>query len=230
MASVYGERVAQELDDERWLADAGRHDWAVLIKDDAIRRRRAERDALAEAEVHAFCLTNAQLRTAEQSARFVGNIARIQRQSESPAPIDSTPIAPRDPTLVGSCRASSWNFQEPRLQGPTSRSRCLRSRHLAHKLSTNFGPNCAPVHVLLRRFQATCGVIGCIADTDPQRQNLPASKPNQHYTEGGRFELPVRQSDAQRFSRPPHSTTLPPLQGDCVYCIMLSLTRGRERG
>lgn len=32
-------------------------------------------------------------------------------------------------------------------------------------------------------------------------------------TEGGRFELPVRQSDAQRFSRAPHSTTLPPLQG-----------------
>ena len=30
-------------------------------------------------------------------------------------------------------------------------------------------------------------------------------------TEGGRFELPVRQSDAQRFSRAPHSTTLPPL-------------------
>jgi hypothetical protein len=27
MASVYGERVAQELDDERWLADAGEHDW-----------------------------------------------------------------------------------------------------------------------------------------------------------------------------------------------------------
>lgn len=31
--------------------------------------------------------------------------------------------------------------------------------------------------------------------------------------EGGRFELPVRQSDAQRFSRAPHSTTLPPLRG-----------------
>ncbi len=30
--------------------------------------------------------------------------------------------------------------------------------------------------------------------------------------EGGRFELPVRQSDAQRFSRAPHSTTLPPLR------------------
>ena len=86
MASVYGEQVAQELDDERWLADAGEHDWVVLMKDDAIRRRPAERDALSEAKVRAFCLTNAQLRASEQSARFVGNIARILRQVEKPGP------------------------------------------------------------------------------------------------------------------------------------------------
>ena len=86
MASVYGEQVAQELDDERWLADAGEHDWIVLMKDDAIRRRPAERDALSEAKVRAFCLTNAQLRASEQSARFVGNIKRILRQAEKPGP------------------------------------------------------------------------------------------------------------------------------------------------
>ena len=62
MASVYGERVAQELEDERWLADAGEHGWVVLMKDDKIRRRPSERDALSEAMVRAFCLTNAQLR------------------------------------------------------------------------------------------------------------------------------------------------------------------------
>ncbi|HEV2975903.1 MAG TPA: hypothetical protein VGX69_13060 [Solirubrobacteraceae bacterium] len=86
MASVYGEQVAQELEDERWLADAGQHDWIVLMKDDAIRRRPAERDALAEAKVRAFCLTNAQLRASGQSARFVGNIKRIQRQAEKSGP------------------------------------------------------------------------------------------------------------------------------------------------
>jgi len=86
MASVYGEPTAQELDDERWLADAGQHDWVVLMKDDAIRRRPAERDALSEAKVRAFCLTNAQLRASEQSTRFVDNIERIQRQAEKPGP------------------------------------------------------------------------------------------------------------------------------------------------
>jgi hypothetical protein len=86
MASVYGERVAQGLDDERWLADAGVRDWVVLMKDDAIRRRPAERDALADAKVRAFCLTNAQLRASEQSARFVGNIERILHQAEKSGP------------------------------------------------------------------------------------------------------------------------------------------------
>lgn len=86
MASVYGERVAQELEDERWLADAGAHDWIVLMKDDAIRRRPAERDALSEAKVRAFCLTNAQLRASEQSARFVDNLGRMLRQAENPGP------------------------------------------------------------------------------------------------------------------------------------------------
>ena len=86
MASVYGERIAQELEDERWLADVGQHDWIVLMKDDAIRRRPSERDVLEAAKVRAFCLTNAQLRASEQSARFVGNIERILRQAEKPGP------------------------------------------------------------------------------------------------------------------------------------------------
>ena len=46
MASVYGEEEAQKLPDDVWLADAGKRDWIVLLKDDAIRRRPAERDAL----------------------------------------------------------------------------------------------------------------------------------------------------------------------------------------
>jgi hypothetical protein len=86
MASVYGEDLAQELDDEQWLADAGKNDWVVLMKDDKIRRRPAERDALVAAKVRAFCLTNAQLRASEQSARFVDNMDRILRQAEKPGP------------------------------------------------------------------------------------------------------------------------------------------------
>ena len=86
MASVYGEETAQGLADEQWLTDAGTMGWIVLMKDDAIRRRPAERDALADAAVRAFCLTNANLRANEQSERFVGNLERILRHALTPGP------------------------------------------------------------------------------------------------------------------------------------------------
>ena len=86
MADVYGEKRAQRLADEVWLRDAGKKDWIVLTKDDAIRRRPAERDALTDAAVRAFCLTTAQLRGAEQIERFLHNRHRILRQARRPGP------------------------------------------------------------------------------------------------------------------------------------------------
>lgn len=86
MAGVYGEADAQGLADDVWLRDAGANDWIVLTKDDAIRRRPAERDALIAAEVRVFCLTTAQLRGAEQTQRFVDNRYRILRQARKPGP------------------------------------------------------------------------------------------------------------------------------------------------
>ena len=59
----------------------------VLTKDDAIRRRPAEREALIEAGVRfVFCLTSAQLRGSEQTERFVDNRHRILRQARKPGP------------------------------------------------------------------------------------------------------------------------------------------------
>jgi hypothetical protein len=86
MADVYGEKRAQLLADEVWLRDAGANDWIVLTKDDAIRRRPAERDALTEAAVRVFCLTNSSMRGAEQTERFISNRHRILRQARKPGP------------------------------------------------------------------------------------------------------------------------------------------------
>lgn len=86
MADIYGEKQAQRLADETWLRDAGKNDWIVLTKDDAIRRRPAERDALTEAAVRVFCLTNRNLRGAEQTERFITSRYRILRQSQKPGP------------------------------------------------------------------------------------------------------------------------------------------------
>jgi hypothetical protein len=86
MADVYGEKRAQLLADEVWLRDAGENDWIVLTKDDAIRRRPAERDALTGAAVRVFCLTNRSMRGTEQTERFVSNRHRILRQARKPGP------------------------------------------------------------------------------------------------------------------------------------------------
>lgn len=86
MAEVYGEKRAQALPDEVWLRDAGRHNWIVLTKDDAIRRRPAERDALTDASVRVFCLTNRNMRGAEQTERFVSNRHRILRRGRQSGP------------------------------------------------------------------------------------------------------------------------------------------------
>lgn len=86
MADVYGEEAAQLLADEVWLRDAGENNWVVLTKDDAIRRRPAERDALIEAEARVFCLTNRNMRAAAQTERFVANRHRIVRQASKPGP------------------------------------------------------------------------------------------------------------------------------------------------
>lgn len=86
MADIYGEKHAQRLLDEVWLRDAGKNGWIVLTKDDAIRRRPVERDALTEAAVRVFCLTNRHLRGTQQTERFVANRHRILRQARKPGP------------------------------------------------------------------------------------------------------------------------------------------------
>jgi hypothetical protein len=86
MADIYQERPGHLLADEVWLRDAGANDWIVLTKDDAIRRRPAERDALTEAAVRVFCLTNRSLRAADQTERFVSNRHRILQRARKPGP------------------------------------------------------------------------------------------------------------------------------------------------
>jgi hypothetical protein len=71
MAEVYGERVGQGLPDTEWLRDAGARNWVVLLKDDKIRYRPAELDALMAARVRAFCLPNGNLKGAVMAERYV---------------------------------------------------------------------------------------------------------------------------------------------------------------
>lgn len=86
LAEVYGEQAAQDVEDHQWITLAAGNDWVVPCKDDRIRRRPAEREALTEGRVRAFCLTNANLGFAQQAEYFVRNRFRIIQASRKPGP------------------------------------------------------------------------------------------------------------------------------------------------
>lgn len=66
LAEHYGIPADEDVPDIEWLTLAGTRGWAVLMKDDRIRRRPAELAALKAAGVHAFCIANANLDTDHQ--------------------------------------------------------------------------------------------------------------------------------------------------------------------
>jgi PIN like domain len=86
LADIYGEEAAQETEDTEWIRLASQRGWIVLCKDDRIRRRPAERDALIQGKVRVFCLTNANLGFAEQAVYFMANRHRIIQAASKRGP------------------------------------------------------------------------------------------------------------------------------------------------
>ena len=86
LTEVYGEEAAQAVEDTTWLALAAERGWAVLCKDDHIRRRPAERQSLMEGNVRVFCLTNGRLTFADQASYLLANRFRIIQACRKPGP------------------------------------------------------------------------------------------------------------------------------------------------
>ena len=74
-------------DDAEWLSVAGEHRWIVLMRDQRIRYRRLEREALKSAEVGAFVFTGGQA-TAQDTADVIlprlSKIVSIARSERRP--------------------------------------------------------------------------------------------------------------------------------------------------
>lgn len=79
LAEVYGVPHDEEVRDTEWLRLAGQREWPVLMKDDRIRYRAAERDALLSNGVIAFCLTGGNLRADEMAGYFLTHKAAVWR-------------------------------------------------------------------------------------------------------------------------------------------------------
>ncbi len=67
----YGKPADESVMDVDWLALCGEQGWPVLMKDEKIRYRAAERDALLEAGVTAFCLASGNLRSSAMAEIFI---------------------------------------------------------------------------------------------------------------------------------------------------------------
>ena len=86
LSEVYGIPADEDVSDVVWLELAGGHGWPVLMKDERIRYRPAERDALLRHEVKGFCLTSGNLRAAEMADQFLAVIDSVADACIEPGP------------------------------------------------------------------------------------------------------------------------------------------------
>lgn len=71
LAEVYEVPADESVTDVEWLHLAGGRGWPVLMKDERIRYRPAEREALITHGVRAFCLTSGNLRAVDMASQFL---------------------------------------------------------------------------------------------------------------------------------------------------------------
>ena len=86
LAEVYGIPADETIADVDWLARAGREGWAVLMKDERIRYRPAERAALIDHRVRAFCLTSGNLRAVEMAQLYIAVLEKLTVACTTPGP------------------------------------------------------------------------------------------------------------------------------------------------
>jgi len=70
LVEIYGSR-ADEVADAEWLGHGGRQGWPVLLKDQRVRYRAAERAMLTVHGIKAFCLTGGDLRPVVLAEQFL---------------------------------------------------------------------------------------------------------------------------------------------------------------
>lgn len=73
------DRFANDAADEEWLPEVGELGWLILTKDDKIRRRPVERDALLRSGARAFVLPSGNMSGSEMAATVVKSLPKIQR-------------------------------------------------------------------------------------------------------------------------------------------------------
>jgi len=86
LAEQYGVPADETVQDTAWIAESAECGWVAFMKDERIRRRPAEREAIHRTGARCFCLANANLRSGEMARRYLDNLAAIARASAQPGP------------------------------------------------------------------------------------------------------------------------------------------------
>lgn len=86
LSEHYGLPLDEAVADVEWLQLAGREGWPVLMKDERIRYRTAERQALIAHGVRAFCLTSGSLTSQAMADCFIRHQDRIWSASGGDGP------------------------------------------------------------------------------------------------------------------------------------------------
>lgn len=86
LAEVYGTPADEGIADVGWLTYAGSRGWPVLMKDERIRYRPAERAAVVAHRVQAFFLTSGNLRAATMASHYLAVMDQIAVASHEPGP------------------------------------------------------------------------------------------------------------------------------------------------
>ena len=71
LAEVYGIPADETVSDVDWLSRVGDEGWVALMKDERIRYRTIERDAVLTHRVRAFCLVGGNLQAADMAERYL---------------------------------------------------------------------------------------------------------------------------------------------------------------
>jgi len=74
------------VEDEVWIRDVTRDGLVILMKDDRIRRKPREQQAILESGARAFVVTNANLMGDQVAALYVENRHRMIQRARHPGP------------------------------------------------------------------------------------------------------------------------------------------------
>lgn len=85
MAERYPE-TEQFVEDETWIREVTSDGLVILMKDDQIRRKPRERQAILDSGARAFVVTNANVTGEQVAALFVNNRFRIIQRARRPGP------------------------------------------------------------------------------------------------------------------------------------------------